>query len=69
MVTELTEVHLRELKALTLDPFYGSSDRVRDRARTKLKRLGMIRFDRPARRWVVLPAGLAALHQENPHAE
>ncbi len=35
-----------EIKRLIRDPKYGSSDRARDQARTKLKRLGLIEFDR-----------------------
>ncbi|MGP2493328.1 hypothetical protein ACTDI4_17085 [Mesorhizobium sp. PUT5] len=50
-----------EIKRLIRDPKYGSSDRARDQARTKLKRLGLIEFDRKAWEWVVLPAGRAAL--------
>ncbi len=50
-----------EIKRLIRDPKYGSGDRARDQARTKLKRLGLIEFDRKAWEWVVLPAGRAAM--------
>ena len=58
---KLSDMELRELGLLIRDPKYGSSDRKRDRARTKLKRLGLIRFDRKAWEWEVLPDGLVAL--------
>lgn len=57
----LSEAQRRELELLIRDPKYGSSDRARDRARTTLKRMGMITFDRKTWQWVVLPAGRAAL--------
>lgn len=57
----LTDLEKREMKMLLRDPKYGSSDRERDRIRTKLKRLGLIRFDRKAWAWEVLPAGRQAL--------
>lgn len=38
-----------------------SSDRERDRARTKLKRLGFLIFERPNWRWVVTSYGRALL--------
>lgn len=52
---------MRELTLLLRDPKFGGSDRVRDGARAKLKRLRMIRFDRKAWEWEVLPAGYDAL--------
>ncbi|MFC3208082.1 hypothetical protein [Aquamicrobium soli] len=52
---ELTADMKLELERLVRDPKYGNSDRARDRARTKLKRLGLIRFDRKVWQWVVLP--------------
>lgn len=58
---KLTDLEKREMKMLLRDPKYGSSDRERDRIRTKLKRLGLIRFDRKAWAWEVLPAGREAL--------
>lgn len=57
----LTDIEKREMKMLLRDPKYGSSDRERDRIRTKLKRLGLIRFDRKAWAWEVLPAGRQAI--------
>ena len=63
----LSEAERREIQLLMDDPKYGSSDRERDRARAKLKRLGLKRFDRKAWAWEVLPAGRAAL--EPHHAE
>lgn len=61
MVRPLTEAQKREIELLIRDPKYGSSDRGRDRARDVLKRRGMIRFNRKAWQWEVLPAGRAAL--------
>jgi len=58
---KLSDMELLELGLLIRDPKYGSSRRDRDRARTKLKRLGLIRFDRKAWAWEVLPAGRQAL--------
>lgn len=60
----LTEAQRREITLLLENPKYGSSDRVRDRARTRLKALGFIRFDRKAWCWRITPAGRAALQQE-----
>lgn len=57
----LNDIERREVERLIADPKYGSSDRERDRARTKLKRLGLIRFNRTAWSWEVLPAGHEAL--------
>lgn len=54
-----------EIKRLIRDPKYGSSGRARDQARTKLKRLGLIGFDRKAWEWVVLPAGRAAMEERD----
>ena len=56
-----TDFDRLELRALLNNPKYGSSDRDRDKARAKLKRLGMIRFDRKAWQWEVLQVGRAAL--------
>lgn len=58
---KLSDIELRELGLLLHEPKHGGSDRVCDRARTKLKRLGLIRFDRKAWEWEVMPGGLAAL--------
>lgn len=61
---KLSEVEKTEIGLLLRKPKYAGSDRVRDRARTRLKSLGLITFDRRAWSWVVLPAGRAALEQE-----
>lgn len=57
----------REIELLLRDPKYATSNRLRDQARTKLKKLGMIRFDRKAWQWEILPAGRRAL--ESRHAD
>lgn len=58
----MSDVELRqEIDRLKRNPTWASSDRTRDRLRTKLKKLGMVRFDRKAWRWEVLPAGEAFL--------
>lgn len=56
----LSDAQRTELELLIRCPKYGSSYRDRYRARTRLKRLGMIKFDRKA---VVLPAGRRALQE------
>ena len=61
---KLTATERREIQLLLDDPKNGTSWRVRDRARAKLKRLGLIRFDRKAWAWEVLPAGRSAVTQE-----
>lgn len=60
---KLTEEHLQEMRMLIFCPKKGTSSRRRDRLRKTLKRLGMIRFDRDAWQWVVLPAGRKALEE------
>lgn len=60
---KLTADLVTEIEMLVRDPKYGSSNRLRDQARTKLKRLGLIKFDRKAWEWVVLPAGRRALQE------
>lgn len=60
-VEKLTDIQRREIRRLIRDPRNGSSDRDRDRARGKLKKLGLIRFDRKTWEWEVLPAGVAAI--------
>lgn len=37
----------------------GHADRVEDRARQKVRRLGLVRVDKKPRRWVAEPLGLA----------
>lgn len=64
MANKLTEGDLAEIKRLIDNPKYGSSDRARDRARTHLKALGLIRFDRQSWQWEVLPAGRAKLAED-----
>jgi len=66
MTVKLTDSQRAEIQALIHKPKYGSSDRDRDKARTVLKRLGLIRFDRKAWTWEVLPAGRALLSPEAP---
>ena len=61
---KLTRSLICEMELLIRDPKYGSSNRLRDQARTKLKRLGLIRFDRKAWQWEVLPAGRLALAED-----
>lgn len=63
-VQKLTETERAEIEALIRDPKHGSSDRVRDRARTRLKKMGLIRFDRPTWAWVVSGTARAALQGE-----
>lgn len=67
-VVEVRPEDLREISLLIRNPRYGSSDRVRDRARDRLKRLGHIRFDRKAWTWEVLPSGRALLAQAEKEA-
>jgi hypothetical protein len=50
----VTDAEREEIERLTRNPKYPSSDRVRDRLRTNLKKKGLIRFDRKAWQWVVL---------------
>jgi hypothetical protein len=50
-----------EISLLLKDPRYGSSNRVRDRARSALKRRGLIRFNRAAWEWEVLPEAIRQL--------
>jgi len=57
----LSEHDTRELRLLVDNPKYGSSDRVRDRARARLKHMGLIVFDRAKWEWKVLLEGYAAL--------
>ena len=57
----LAESLCPELRLLTADPKNGTSHRLRDRARRKLKALGFIRFDRKPWTWVVLLKGYEAL--------
>lgn len=66
MSEKLTEAQRREIELLIRDPRYGSSDRDRDRARTRLKALGMIRFNRSVWQWEILPAGRRAIEGREP---
>ena len=61
--SKLTTADLREIALLIARPRYGSSDRVRDKARARLKRLELISFDRRTREWNVSPAGRLALSE------
>lgn len=64
MATPLSKDELAELRLLWARPSYGGSDRQRDRMRTKLKKRGIIRFDRANWKWELLPAALRALDKE-----
>lgn len=64
MVEKLTKVEKTVLERLAAGWDGLSSFRDEDKAKTRLKRLGMVQFDRPTWRWQILPAGLEALAQE-----
>ncbi|PZO78455.1 MAG: hypothetical protein DI629_12215 [Mesorhizobium amorphae] len=54
---------------VTLNAFLPLADRDSDRARSKLKKLGLIRFHRKAWAWQLTDAGVAlrASHEESRH--
>lgn len=58
---KLSEIECEQLRVLIANRDIKSSDRVRDRARTRLKKLGYIYFDRAAWLWRITDAGRAAL--------
>ncbi len=61
---KMTEIELSQLLRAEKGEDIRSSDRPSDRARTKLKRLGYLIYDRSCARWRITPAGRAALEQE-----
>ncbi|MBN7759743.1 hypothetical protein JYP52_01225 [Nitratireductor aquibiodomus] len=63
-MAKLTEAHREELRNLLARPKLGGSCRTRDGLRKTLKRLGMIRFNRPAWQWEVTEAGRLALEKQ-----
>jgi len=60
-MTDAATDFIQEIRLLLEDPKSGTSNRLRDQRRTKMKQLGLIEFDRKAWAWVVLPAGHALL--------
>ena len=65
----LTTDMLDQLQKLERGVDVRSSDRTTDRARTKLKKLGMITFDRSVWLWFITDAGRAALSSHNREGE
>jgi len=57
-INKLPDTLRHELVLLLKNPRSGSSNRVRDRARSALKRRGLIRFNRAAWEWEVLPEAI-----------
>lgn len=55
------KVEADQLIRLSRGENIASSDRVSDRARTKLKKHGLITFDRAAWKWVLTQSGKRAL--------
>jgi len=61
---KLTAVHVEQLARLDRGEDVKSSDRPTDRARSKLKRLGLIEFNRSTWLWLITDAGRAALAEQ-----
>lgn len=60
----LTDIEWSQLRLSSQGVDIRSSDRPSDRARSKLKRLGLLTYERaPIARWRVTDAGRAALAQ------
>jgi hypothetical protein len=58
---KLSEIERDQLRRAVVGENIASSDRASDRARTRLKKLGYLHFDRAGWRWIATPAGRAAL--------
>ena len=63
-MTDLSEIERDQLQRLVRQEDIRSSDRPTDKARTRLKRLGFITYDREAARWVILDAGRVAVSSQ-----
>lgn len=62
MTMHLSAVETKILRDLSWGKDGLGSDRAEDKAKTRMKRLGLIRFDRSRWRWELLNAGHAALN-------
>lgn len=62
---KLTDIEWSQLRRASLWEDIRSSDRPSDRARTRLKRLGLLQYNRTFSRWCVTPEGRAALAEED----
>lgn len=50
----LSDAEREEIEKLIRSPKYASSNRTRDKLRTRMKKKGLIHFDRKKWEWVVL---------------
>jgi hypothetical protein len=62
-VRRLTDIEWSQLRRAAAGENISSSDRPSDRARTKLKRLGLLEYNRAFARWLVTDLGRSALEQ------